>query len=467
MRITRDKPVITRLLRGGLAITVLTAGAVLSAHFVLDDAPTVTTGGEGTLALAPISLGNPAAAAVSLHVSGSHTGPYAGPQNHHVFNTYEQSLRVGRGDTLSGMLTDVGVPAPEARDAIQTLATVYDARTLRAGDVLTVRFQPDVDNLTPGRFLGLSIPETIRQAAVVSRDSNGDFTATRQDIKLTSDPAASRGVITSSLYVAGKKAGLPDSVLIDMIRIYSWDVDFQRDIREGDSFEVMYETLKDETGTVVDNGRIDYATLTLSGRRNTIYRHTTKDGEVAYFNDKGHGARKALLRTPIDGARLSSRFGNRRHPVLGYTKRHTGVDFAAPRGTPIYAAGDGTIDFIGRKGPNGNLIRIRHNGTYKTAYAHMKGFAKGLRKGARVKQGQIIGYVGTTGRSTGPHLHYEIQRNGRPANPLTVKMPSGRKLKGNELARFQETRRALRQQFATLPAATETVAQNNVPTPTQ
>ena len=207
------------------------------------------------------------------------------------------------------------------------------------------------------------------------------------------------------------------------------------------------------------NGQIVFAALTLSGERKPIYLHTLKNGVTDYFDEKGQSAKKALMRTPIDGARLSSSFGKRKHPILGYTKLHTGTDFAAPRGTPIYAAGDGSIDTAGWNGGYGKYVRIRHNSEYSTAYAHMKAIKSGIGKGKRVRQGQIIGYVGTTGRSTGPHLHYEIIRRGKKVNPMWVKMPSGQKLKGNEMARFEATREALKTQWASLGDPVQPVAQ--------
>ena len=225
-------------------------------------------------------------------------------------------------------------------------------------------------------------------------------------------------------------------------------MDFQRDIRPGDGFEVMFKRFHDAEGNLVHNGAIVHAALTLSGERRPIYLHTTADGRTGYFNEKGESARKALMRTPIDGARLSSAFGKRRHPVLGYSMMHRGVDFAAPAGTPIYAAGQGSIVYAGRKGAYGNYIRLRHNRLYATAYAHMRRFARGMAKGRRVKQGQVIGYVGSTGRSTGPHLHYEILREGRRVNPFKVKMPSGRKLTGKELERFLAARDDIDRQYA-------------------
>jgi len=262
------------------------------------------------------------------------------------------------------------------------------------------------------------------------------------------------GEIDSSLYLAGRKAGVPDAMLAELIRAFSWDVDFQRDVREGDGFEVMFEQAVDADGRAVHAGPMRFAALTLSGKRHAIYLHTTGDGDTDYFDERGKSARKALMRTPIDGARLSSGFGSRRHPILGYTKMHRGVDFAAPQGTPIYAAGNGTVVAAGPNGAYGNYIQIRHNGEYSTAYAHLRAFARGVGKGKRVAQGQIIGYVGTTGRSTGPHLHYEILVRGARTNPMKVRMPSGRALAGDELKKFEETRDAVRARYAELTPET-------------
>jgi murein DD-endopeptidase MepM/ murein hydrolase activator NlpD len=198
----------------------------------------------------------------------------------------------------------------------------------------------------------------------------------------------------------------------------------------------MYDRFVDSQGETIYHGDIAFAALTLSGQRQALYRFTRDNGEEGFFDPSGKSARKALLRTPVDGARLSSGFGRRKHPILGYTRMHKGVDFAAPKGTPIYAAGSGTVDVAGRNGGYGKYVRIRHNGSYSTAYAHMNGFAKGIRRGTRVKQGQVIGYIGSTGSSTGPHLHYEVIRDGRQMNPMKVKMPAGPKLAGKERERF-------------------------------
>jgi murein DD-endopeptidase MepM/ murein hydrolase activator NlpD len=198
----------------------------------------------------------------------------------------------------------------------------------------------------------------------------------------------------------------------------------------------------------------------LSGTELRLIRHELANGDVDYFNEKGESVRKALLRTPVDGARLSSRYGKRKHPVLGYTRMHRGVDFAAPRGTPIMAAGDGVVEYASTNGSYGRYLRIRHNGTYKSGYAHLKSFARGVRVGTRVRQGQIVAYVGTTGRSTGPHLHYEIYRDNAQINPLSLKLPTGSKLKGKELKNFQARRAALEKTFAGLEKPLQTAARD-------
>jgi len=251
---------------------------------------------------------------------------------------------------------------------------------------------------------------------------------------------SAEGTIENNLSSAAKDAGLPMPVLLEMIRIFSFDVDFQRELQPGDSFEVLYEALFEEDGRLAKTESVLYASLTLSGRRLDMYGFTPKSGADGFFDPEGQSVRKTLMRTPVDGARLSSRFGMRRHPIQGYSRMHQGIDFAAPRGTPIYAAGDGVIESAGRNGGYGKYVRIRHNSTYKTAYAHMSRIAKRARRGKRVRQGQVIGFVGSTGRSTGSHLHYEVLRQGRQVNPLKIKLPSGEKLEGKRLKSFHARR---------------------------
>ncbi len=443
-------------LKGTLAVGVLFATVLMSARFVLDthERAGIDTGvSPSTLSMAPISLGNRAmAATLKVRLPDLPGGDGTPP------SPIRMTLRAEKGTTLSGLLRSAGVSRTEAETAIAAVRKIFDPRRIKPGQIVTLTF--DVtggtrnDTLAPGKFKGLTLPTNYAKQVTVARKGDGTFEAEMIDRPYTRSLVRSEGEIRQSLYLAGTQAGVPLPVLAELIRAYSWDLDFQRDIRPGDGFEVLFEQIRDDTGKTVNTGKIVYAALRLSGEKRAIYFHKTRDGEVGYFNEKGASARKALLRTPINGARLSSRFGKRRHPVLGYTKMHRGVDFAAPRGTPIYAAGNGAIDYAGRKGGYGVYIRIRHNGRYDTAYAHMKGLARGIRKGKRVRQGQTIGYVGSTGRSTGPHLHYEILRAGRQVNPLRVKMPSGRKLKGAELAHFQALRGDIDRTFAALAPET-------------
>lgn len=352
----------------------------------------------------------------------------------------KRNLKVRSGDTLMSIMLSAGIDRDDANGAVTALRAVYDPKDLRVGQRIHLTLSKDT-GLTEMRL----DPSVLRQIAV-RRDNATSFRAFETERTLTRQVDFAQGVIKSSLYKAAVKKDVPLSVLSELIRIYSWDVDFQREIQSGDRFEVAYERFVDDEGAVVRHGEVIFARLNLSGDQKALYRFETRAGHsrsADYFDEKGRSAKRPLLRTPIDGARLSSRFGKRRHPVLGYTKMHRGVDFAAATGTPIYAAGDGVISFRGRKGGYGKYVGIRHAGGYHTAYAHMSRFKKGVTQGSRVRQGEVIGYVGTTGRSTGPHLHYEILASGRQVNPLTVKMPSGIKLGKKQFARFQANRASI------------------------
>lgn len=362
----------------------------------------------------------------------------------------ERELKVRRGDTLMKMLVSQGLDRTDAHNAIAALREVYDPRKLKPGQTIKVSLATDRGDAPV--LVGLALEPDVDRNVTVSRatDDNG-FSAEEFRKKLTEKPLRVDGTIQSSLYEAAVAAGLPPSVLIELIHAMSFDVDFQRDIQPGDSFQVMFSRFHDDTGTALRNGDISHARLTLSGKEMRIYRFKDKSGRSDFYDEKGQSVRKALLKTPVDGARISSRFGKRRHPILGYTKMHRGVDFAAPSGTPIYAAGDGTVVMSGWNGGYGRYVRIRHNGSFETAYAHMRGIAKKARKGKRVRQGDIIGWVGTTGRSTGPHLHYEVLKGGRQTNPLSIKLPTGKKLSGTELAAYLDMRRAYDRAFEALP----------------
>ncbi|MDD9901166.1 MAG: peptidoglycan DD-metalloendopeptidase family protein [Alphaproteobacteria bacterium] len=359
-----------------------------------------------------------------------------------------KKLSVRRGDTLMDLLVRNRVPRQQAYGAIEALRKIYDPRRLSPRHEITVFFHEDPSVADP-LFQGLSIEKDVVSTVRVDVTRDGDYAAHEDEKQVRSTLRAYKGSIDGALYLAAQNAGVPDGVIIDLIRMYSWSVDFQRDIQAGDLFEVMYEEYTTEDGDIVPGrGEIIYAQMTLSGRDLPFYRHELANGDIDYFDDEGQSAKKTLMKTPIDGARLSSGYGMRRHPVLGYNKMHKGLDFAAPRGTPVYAAGDGVIRKLGRFSSYGKYIRIRHNNGLETAYAHLNGYKSGLRAGSRVKQGQVIGYVGTTGRSTGPHLHYEILRNGRQINPRSLKLPTGKKLAGAELKKFKDTASALDRKFA-------------------
>lgn len=372
--------------------------------------------------------------------------------------TRQVKLTVRRGDTLMSMLTGrAGLDSTEAHAAVDALRGVFDPRKLSINQEITLYFKPG----SKGESLKLMAVESdIQRVAYVSRDKKSEgFSAETVDKPLRDTAQARTGVIESSLFAAAAKAGVPDTIMSQMIRQLSYTVDFQRDLQAGDRFEVMYETKTTEDGKLVRTGDMLLARMILSGVEQTLYRYEMEDGGVDYFNSKGESLRKGLLRTPIDGARLTSRFGMRTHPMMGFTKMHRGVDFGAPIGTPVFAAGSGTVEQIGRWGAYGNYIRVRHNGEIATAYAHLSRFANGLRQGARIRQGDIIGYVGMTGRSTGPHLHYEIIKGKTQVNPLSVDLPVANVLSGKDLRRFQTARAELERRFARLPTQDTLVAQ--------
>ena len=243
--------------------------------------------------------------------------------------------------------------------------------------------------------------------------------------------------ITDSLYQTAISLKIKPNIIIEFARLYGFQVDFQRDIWKDDSFQVIYEEFLNKDEEVVETGNIIFANLNLQNEDLKLYRHEYEKNKIDYFDENGKSMRKTLMKTPINGARLSSSFGKRKHPILGFTKMHTGTDFAAPTGTPILASGDGLVVRAQWCGRGGNCVKIKHNKVYQTVYAHMSKFGKGIKKGARVKQGQIIGYVGSTGLSTGPHLHYEVIENGRKINSQKLKLPSGKVLKGDNRKVFE------------------------------
>ena len=359
-----------------------------------------------------------------------------------------REAELDEGQTFAEMLTDQGVSEGEALAATVALSKVYDMRKLRAGQDFTLSF----DNTASKEVMTGAVfqPEDTKEISL-ARTAQGTFAGHINLIPVTRHRIAASSEIHSTLYEAGERAGISHALMASFIRIYSHSVDFQREVHPGDKFEILYDQSITAKGKPVGDSTIVYAMLNVDGKPHALYRVTFNDGTADYFDEKGQSVRRALLRTPVAAARITSGYGMRIHPLLGYSKMHKGIDFGAPTGAPIFAAGSGTIEEIGFKGSYGRYIRIRHNGTLSTAYAHMSRFAASLYRGARVSQGEVIGYVGMTGRATGPHLHFEVLNNGQQVNPTSMNaMPTGRTLDGKMLAIFRDGQNRIRQEFNAL-----------------
>ena len=362
----------------------------------------------------------------------------------------QKSVTVASGDTLSTVFSRVGLDANALHEAIGSSKEAKRFGRLHVGQVLEFKLTAD------GKLERLGSKLSDLESISLTRSDNG-FSFKRELVKPDVRTTYAHGVINSSLFLSAKRAGLSHSLTMDLANVFGYDIDFAQDIREGDEFEVIYE--EHVVGNKqVGSGNILSARFTNRGKTYTAVRYTSKQGVTSYYNADGMSMRKAFIRTPVDFARISSKFSmGRRHPILNKIRAHKGVDYAAPRGTPIKAAGDGRIMLAGRRGGYGNTVIIQHGNSYRTLYGHMQGFAKGIRNGVSVKQGQIIGYIGTTGLSTGPHLHYEFQVNGRHVDPLSQKLPMADPIARNEKQRFLEQSKPLMarmdQEKATLLAA--------------
>ncbi|GIR65548.1 MAG: hypothetical protein CM15mP70_06550 [Pelagibacteraceae bacterium] len=345
-----------------------------------------------------------------------------------------EEISVNQGDNFAKILRKGGLKGRDIDRLLINGKDIYDFSKIYLGDIVKVQSNYNIeDNLE--KFKMIYRFSENQELIVNYIDKN--FAYEIRQIELFEEKIFVSGEITTSLYQAMKKAGLSELIITEIIRIYSFDVDFQRDIYEGDYFEALFTRRKNDQGKTVQIDDPEYLVLSSRGTP-LIYYLYSNDEFSEYFDENGKGMTKSLMKTPINGARLSSNYGMRKHPILGYNKMHKGVDFAAPTGTPIFAAGNGVVEFAGKNGSYGNYIRIRHDSTYKTAYAHLNGFKKGVYGGVRVKQGDVIGFVGSTGRSTGPHLHYEIIVNGKQVNPSTLKLPSGRKLNDQQLEELKK-----------------------------
>lgn len=354
----------------------------------------------------------------------------AGPEN----SPRTEILTLKRRETLIELLRRNNFSSRSAHAAVLSLGRVANMRRLRAGQTFSVRRSVN----DASALDALWFREAFDKEAHVELTDGGGYAAKEVPVPTLSLTQLVEGTIDDNLYLAAKDAGLPDGVIIELIRMLSFDVDFEREIRQGDTFSVYYERRYAPTYGDTENGDILHVDLGLKRAPVAATLFEASDGTRDYFRPDGKSTRRTLMKTPLDVAVVTSSYGRRKHPVLGYTRMHKGVDFRAPTGTPIMAAGDGVIEMAERYGSYGNYIRIRHNDSYKTAYAHLSKYARGIKKGQRVKQGQVIGYSGATGRVTAAHLHYEVLRNGKQTNPLTLKLPTGKTLKGDDLERFQE-----------------------------
>ena len=335
-------------------------------------------------------------------------------------------------------------------DTVEKILKKFKVRNQDIKDISIKLKQKKLANIYSGRKISLILKKLAdgnntvvnfiypidNTSSVEIRKSQSEFLVKENILQLYKKEVVVKNVIKNNLYSSAVESGVEPNIIVEFARIFGFEVDFQRDIRKGDWFEILYEKFEDDNNKVRDTGKIIYASMYVNGEEINLYNFKFNN-EEEYYDIKGKSITKSLMKTPINGARLSSSFGMRKHPILGYNKMHRGTDFAAPSGTPIMASGSGVITRARWCGGGGNCVKIKHNSTYQTIYAHMKAFAKGIKEGRKVKQGQIIGYVGSTGLSTGPHLHYEVIVNGKKVNSQKLKLPSGKTLKGEERKQFE------------------------------
>ena len=355
----------------------------------------------------------------------------------YTFNQLEPRFKeiehkISAGETFDKILEQYEVNSSEITEIKSKISKKININKLNTNH--KIQFTIDQSNLIIKEFI-FQVSSTEKIYLTRNTESK-KFEQKILVTKLNKNILYKENIILQSLYKSASQQKIPASIIVEFARIYGFQVDFQRDIRKKDTFQIMYEVFENDNGKIIETGEILYANLKLSGQDNSLYYFDNK-GSEGHYDKSGKSVKKALMKTPINGARLSSPFGMRKHPIDGFNKMHRGTDFAAPMGTPIMASGDGVVKKAGWCGGGGNCVVLKHNSTYQTVYAHMSKFAKGVRKGLRVKQGQIIGYVGSTGKSTGPHLHYEVIVNGKKINSQTLKLPSGKVLKGNERELFE------------------------------
>ena len=343
-------------------------------------------------------------------------------------------IKVVAGDSLQKILLKEKISKEEVNKIYQKTKGIIDLTKIRQGQTITIVFRTKQNKPSISRIT-FQVDE-LSTAYIYYRNKTDDYEVRLNQKNLEKVNFLAKGVIVNSLFASAQKIAVDAEVVVEFARIFGFEIDFQRDIRKNDEFQIFYERFEDDEGENFKNGNILFAYLKNSGREIKLYRYKDSKNNIGYFTPDGKSIEKALMKTPINGARLSSGFGFRKHPILGYNKLHQGTDFAARRGTPVMASGSGTIERASWFGAYGKYVRIRHNSTYKTAYAHLSKFGRNIKAGRKVKQGQIIGYVGSTGRSTGPHLHYEVLVNNKRTNSQRLKLPSGKKLSKNEMENF-------------------------------
>ena len=342
---------------------------------------------------------------------------------------------IKNGDTIQKILKKLKVQNNEIQTVINQYKKYGNPNQLLVGNIINIIIEK---NLTTNKnfIVKFSVPITKSTTIAIIRDEDNKITSQKIITKLYKKKTLAENIITKNLYSSAIDAKINPDTIIEFARIFGFEIDFQRDIRKNDYFKIIYEKYFDENGEFIKSGSILFAHMSVNGREISLYKFGD-DKNYGYFDINGKSVEKALMKTPINGARLSSSFGMRKHPISGFTKMHQGTDFAAPMGTPIMASGTGTVTRAKWCGGGGNCIKIKHNSTYDTIYAHMKSFAKGIKVGKKVRQGQIIGFVGSTGMSTGPHLHYEVIINGQKVNSQKLQLPSGKVLKGDEREKFE------------------------------
>ncbi|MBC8307937.1 MAG: M23 family metallopeptidase [Pelagibacterales bacterium] len=342
----------------------------------------------------------------------------------------ETIIIVKKDQTFSSILDNFNFDNKKKFAIINAINAIYDLRELKTNQKII--FLIDKNENVEKIIIELNFNTNLEA------DLKSDIKIVKKELETFSEIDSQEYVIFNSLYADGINNNIPNQILIKLIQLFSFDLDFQRDIQKNTKVSISYKKIFVKNKSDYALGDIEYAKIIIKNNTLEYFKFLTDEGFIDYFNRQGKNVKKSILKTPIDGARISSSFGMRKHPISGFNKMHKGVDFAAPIGTPAYAGGNGVIEMVGVNGGYGKYIRIRHNNEYKTAYAHLNSYRKGISKGVRVNQGEVIGYVGSTGRSTGPHLHYEIIYQNKKVNPLKLKLPSGKILKGDELARFEK-----------------------------